>query len=530
MKKWMLTFFFCVLGTWLSVDPVSAQEDQNVTVWPSGEMTLQEAYEKTPAGGTLRILRGEHSVPETLVVRKDIKILGENAEDCTQNVLLGGSENVLRLESGFAEIKNLTLKNTGDSESPRAPEKSAVQVCSPSSVFENCHFVSASGNGFSVVQKDAAPTVTRCTAKGCGNGGFFIAGGAKGNFTECESSGNTAFGISVREPGTEPTVEKCRFIGTAKGSGILVLDGARGTFKECESSRNARTGIQIAGNQTDPTVTLCRFLAGKGDGILVLDGARGTFTGCESSGNVRSGITVRKAGPTVDKSQFTQNQQAGIETADGAFGIFRECESSRNRKYGFMALNRGTEPVVLCCRFSENGQSGIYVCSGARGEFRECESVGSHLAGIEICGAGTDPSVLKCRFTDTFGNGIYVYSEASGTFSKCESSGNADGIVVLYAGTDPTVKDCRIEKNIRGIVLSENAEGTFRNNTLAENEKGDWFIHDSSSPARIGNSPNTGNAAEQAQNAEKEQKKNAGQETQRSSSPLENLRPRRWFR
>ena len=70
MKKRIILFFSVFVGASIFGNLISAQEnEQKETVWPSGELTLQEAYEKTPVGGTLRILRGEHSVSGTLIVR-----------------------------------------------------------------------------------------------------------------------------------------------------------------------------------------------------------------------------------------------------------------------------------------------------------------------------------------------------------------------------------------------------------------------------------------------------------------------------
>ena len=508
--------------------------------WPADGLTLQEAYDKTAEDGTLTILRGVHDVPETLVIRKNITITGQSTNrDYT--VLKGGKQNVLRLETGFAEIKNLTIKNEGDSQDSGT---SAVRIHAPLCAFENCLFTSETGSGFVVNQKDSSPIVTRCTAKNCGTVGFlvyngasgtftdceasgnaypgievldsgtnptvekcrftdgkqkgiFVHDGASGTFTDCEASGNALSGIEVRGSGTNPTVEKCRFTDSKKGGGIYIYDGASGTFTDCEASGNAYAGIEVRDSGTNPTVENCRFTDSKeGGGIFVWQGASGTFTDCESSGNALSGIEVSDSGtnPTVEKCRFTDSKEgSGIFVHDGASGTFTDCKSSGNVEIGIVVYDSGTNPTVENCRFTNNQEAGIVVCCGASGTFTDCEASGNALSGIIVRDSGTNPTVEKCRFTNNQQVGIGVGFGASGTFTDCESSGNAlDGIAVRDSGTNPTVEKCRFtdSKESSGIFVCDGASGTFQENTLSGNAKGNWYVDDDSSPICIDNTPN----------------------------------------
>ncbi|MBQ4143202.1 MAG: right-handed parallel beta-helix repeat-containing protein, partial [Thermoguttaceae bacterium] len=278
--NWM---FLCLLLCGMNAR--AAENELMEVSWPADGLTLQEAYDKTAEDGTLTILRGVHDVPETLVIRKNITITGQstNRDD---TVLKGGEQNVLRLETGFAEIKNLTIKNEGDSQDSGT---SAVRVLAPLCAFENCLFTSEKRVGFLVDRKDSSPIVTRCAAKNCGSAGFVVCSGASGTFTDCESSGNALSGIEVSDSGTNPTVEKCRFTNNQQ-AGIVVYDGASGTFTDCEASENAESGILVRDSGTNPTVEKCRFTNNQDAGILVSKGASGTFTDCEASENAESGI------------------------------------------------------------------------------------------------------------------------------------------------------------------------------------------------------------------------------------------------
>ena len=271
---------------------------------PDDVRTLAEAYNRIPAGGKITLHRGTHDVPETVIVRKNITITGEG-NDREQVILLGGKENVLRVESGFAEIKNLTFKNEGGNyewsqeewENATPEERtqweqfdafhSVVSVQSLTCTFENCLFTSENGAGFTVNQKDSNPTVTACAAKDCGSVGFRISNRARGRFTNCEANGNTRSGIEVQDSGTDPTVEKCRSTNNQE-VGILVCDGASGTFTDCESSGNANAGIVVQDSGTNPTVRGCQILNNHGTGILVLKPASGIFRNNRLSGNAKA--------------------------------------------------------------------------------------------------------------------------------------------------------------------------------------------------------------------------------------------------
>ena len=384
---------------------------------PDDVRTLAEAYDRIPAGGKITLRRGTHDVPETIIVRKNITITGEG-NDREQVILLGGKENVLRVESGFAEIKNLTFKNVGDDHrwtedewENATPEErtqweqfdafhSAVSVQSLTCTFENCLFTSENGAGFTVNQKDSNPTVTACAAKDCGSVGFSISNRARGRFTNCEASGNAMTGIAVIGSGTNPTVEKCRFTDSKEDCGIFVYDGASGTFKDCEASGNAMSGIAVQDSGTDPTVEKCRSTNNQQVGILVCSGASGTFTDCEASRNAYSGIEVQGSGtnPTVEKCRSTNNQLAGILVSQGASGTFTDCEASRNAMSGIEVQDSGTNPTVEKCRSTDSKEGdGILVCEGASGTFTDCEASRNAHSGIEVrdIGAMRKPDLQK---------------------------------------------------------------------------------------------------------------------------------------
>ena len=248
----MKTYIFPYFLGFLILLAAGCSSTKEITLTPSG-MTLQEACDEIADGGTIYLEPGTYALPKPLVLRKNVRIIGKN-RNRDYVILKGDYENVLYLENGFAEIKNMTIQNTGDSKNAIDDEETeeeekerlrfnllhaAVLVRSPSCAFENCLITSELGHGFCVDQQDASPIVTGCTIQNCGRVGIYIINGAKGKFSNCESSGNAYSGIQVRDSGTNPTVEKCRFT-DGKQSGIFVYDGASGTFRNNTLSGNRR--------------------------------------------------------------------------------------------------------------------------------------------------------------------------------------------------------------------------------------------------------------------------------------------------
>lgn len=549
MMKYFLAFVLCFAGLCLPENFALAQEME--TSWPNGGLTLQEAYAQTAEGGTLTIKPGTHEVPETLVVRKNIKIVGESANR-EETILKGGKENVLCIASGSAEIKNLTFQNHGLHDDPKGW---AVWVQTRENVFENCLFTSATGTGLGIGKKyysllSAAAAVTDCAARGCGTAGFLVINASSGNFTNCEANGNSGVGLQILGSNTVSIAERCRF-NDGGDFGIVVGAGASGTFTECEVSGNAKDGISGRYGNGNLTAHKCRFTNGNAFGVQLAHG-RGTFTDCEFRGNAKAGIGFFDGGKlTVEGCRFLDGKDVGLQivnwnkTMDPADGNIIDCEFTGNAKAGMYIEGPKADPTVGRCRFTDGKDAGIHISSGACGQFTDCEASGNTKAGMWVQssrwgrGGFSNPTVHKCRFHHGKASGIFV-DDSDGTFTECEADGNAgcgilvngasptvkkcrftnngsDGIAVGYLGQakftecevsgnrgsgiyvtssddltypDPVVEGCRILNNGKGVVMVEYAGGTFRNNTL-ENQGGNWHIESRDcEPVREGNSPN----------------------------------------
>ena len=377
MKKLIFVLFPVFLSVSL-VLPLLKFFPKKAVLVPNDVPTLAEAYAKVPPNGKITLRHGTHSVPETIVITKNVTILGDPAHP-ERVVLQGGESSVFHLQSGFAEIAGVTIQNEGQ-EGNEEDSNIAVLFSAPQGLFHDCVFTSRFGGGFAVNAKDSRPLVRNCVAQNCGLTGFFIGSEACGTFRNCTARGNEYSGLQVRDEGSNPTVEGCEFT-DGKATGILVALGAAGTFRNCTASRNVFAGMQVRDEGSNPTVEDCEFTDGKDAGIFIYSGAAGTFRKCKVSGNESAGMGVRDEGsnPTVEDCEFTDGKEVGIAVLLGACGTFRNCTVNGNAKEGMEVGDEGSNPTVTGCKFTNGKAPGIFVHSGAAGTFRNAPPAETNL-------------------------------------------------------------------------------------------------------------------------------------------------------
>ena len=77
---------------------------------PKDCKTLAEACQKVAVGGTIQLARGTHAIPETIVLRQDVTIIGDS-EFPDRVVLEGEEDSIFSIASGDVTLCGLTIKN-----------------------------------------------------------------------------------------------------------------------------------------------------------------------------------------------------------------------------------------------------------------------------------------------------------------------------------------------------------------------------------------------------------------------------------
>ena len=133
----MKTYIFPYFLGFLILLAAGCSSTKEITLTPSG-MTLQEACDEIADGGTIYLEPGTYALPKPLVLRKNVRIIGKN-RNRDYVILKGDYENVLYLENGFAEIKNMTIQNTGDSKNAIDDEETEEETTT--NLVNNNHIV-----------------------------------------------------------------------------------------------------------------------------------------------------------------------------------------------------------------------------------------------------------------------------------------------------------------------------------------------------------------------------------------------------
>lgn len=292
---------------------------------PGDVASIEEAYERIPSGGVIILSPGVYRIAQPIVIRKDVTIIGD--EKKPQSVVLAGMQSdVLQLESGFAQIRGLTIKNEGiPGANPNLQQ--AVLVTSPKSMFRNCIFTSRIGIGLNIRHNMVSSDVTNCTAQGCGEFGFCVNSGAAGTFRKCATKG-CKYGMVINNAGTNPTVEGCVFTNGING-GIMIKDGS-GIFRNCTIS-GCKAGFVVVGAGSNPVVEKCKITDCQ-SGVAVMSAGVGTFRNCTFSDNKYVGISAMEAESNliVEDCSITDTQGIGIVVNESASGTFRNNELSGN--------------------------------------------------------------------------------------------------------------------------------------------------------------------------------------------------------
>jgi hypothetical protein len=273
-------------------------------------------------------------------------------------------------------------------------------------------------------------------------------------------SGNTYYGVAIRDAQTTGNVVAGNYIGTnaagggalANDTGVVILDGPQnntlgGTTAGARNviSGNTSVGVHITGGGTTGNTFAGNYIGttaagsgplANGTGVLV-DGAAtnnsvgGTSTGARNliSGNAGSGVHI--AGPGTSGNtlagDFIGTNPAGSGALANSTGVLIEAGASKN-------LLGGTS-------------------AGARNLIS-----GNANAGVWIFGSGTSRNVVAGNFIGTTAAGSGPLANSVGVLVEFGASANTIGARNLISGN--TLYGVSIDGGASGNIVQGNAIGT----------------------------------------------------------------------
>eukprot|EP00741_Cyanophora_paradoxa_P006405 tig00001001_g6207.t1 len=267
--------------------------------------SLAAAVAQAAPGQTIRLAPGQYKVEETVVLDKDVHIVGPRELEAVLEAS-GEQRTVLMCKGPAApSIRGITIQHAGIS---RYGSDRALWITDGSrAVVKGCVLSVAPAGlcGIHISGETTAPTLRGNAVHSCGRIGIFFgdsaAGVAEGNFVY----GNKlkGAGILIRD-GADPVV-RGNSVYDGNGAGIMVRGGAKGTIDGNDVHGNKGTGIVI--EDSKGTVVRGNTVHGNGDvGILVFkkpEGPEGqsTVEGNEVYGNADAGIVISDGGDAIVK-------------------------------------------------------------------------------------------------------------------------------------------------------------------------------------------------------------------------------------
>jgi F-box protein 11 len=292
--------------------------------------TIGQAIAAAQPGHLIKVRPGVYN--EEIVIDRPLEIVGDGLREV---IVVRSSENVIRMATDNAIVRNLTLRQTGG-------EWFAVKVSQGHLVLEECD-VSSLALACVAIHNGAMATVRRNRIHDGKQGGIYIRDRGEGIIEDNDIVGNTYAGVSIRTGGN-PAVRKNR-IHDNKQNGIYVWEQGEGIIEENDIIGNTLSGIEIK-TGGKPTVRQNRINDNKQSGIHVHNQGEGIIEDNDIIGNTLYGISIKTAGnPSVSRNRIHRNGHQAIWIDEDGAGTF-EGNDLRDNAKGAWHIDDSSLPLV----------------------------------------------------------------------------------------------------------------------------------------------------------------------------------------
>lgn len=184
-----------------------------------------------------------------------------------------------------------------------------------------------------------------------------------------------------------------------------------------------------------------------------------------------SNLTIYQAG---------SDNEPAIEIEQGRFDI-QQCSITSQSGNGIVV--KSASPDIKGCKINNCGAGGIIFKEQSNGSVEDCDIYENMLANIFIVDE-SNPSIRRNRIFNGHQSGIYVYGNGYGHIEENDIFNNAHAGVASSNGGDPTVRNNTISssRHYGGIFVFKQGKGSFENNRLRRNYKGDFQITEKCKP------------------------------------------------
>jgi len=186
------------------------------------------------------------------------------------------------------------------------------------------------------------------------------------------------------------------------------------------------------------------------------------------------------------KRVATDSKNCAVYIPQGSL-VLEHCDISSESLSCVDICNQNSQGILRHCKIhdSKNG-AGVIVYENGGGIIEDCDIFANAYSGIEIR-TGGNPTVRRCKIHDGKQSGVFVYENGGGIIEDCDIFANAYSGIAITGG-NPTVRRCKITANkYQAVYIHDNGRGQVENCDLRGNEKGAWYIDETSKVQESGN-------------------------------------------
>jgi parallel beta-helix repeat protein len=246
-----------------NVNAISISKAKTIIIDDSKEEqinTIQETIDKAPVGSTIVIGKGVYS--ETINIKKQITLQGEDKEKTIINPISEKNKYAIRLGSPGVVIKNLSISNGGP-----GLYTTGIKVTSIDNKIEDCNIYDTPV-GISIFT--SCNTIKNCEFSGCKDEGIILIGTS---FSDCKQN----------------KIINCKFFDNCDG--IELQYATDNEIINCEIFENTHTGIDAITSKNDRNEIInCRIYNNSVHGIYLHSSSDNIIYSCIFSNNYNGHI------------------------------------------------------------------------------------------------------------------------------------------------------------------------------------------------------------------------------------------------
>jgi len=221
--------------------------------------SINEAINNAKPNSTIYVKNGEYN--ETIVIQKNIELVGENKDYTIIDPVAAKNEYALCLRVPNTSIRNLTIKNRGP-----GIYSSGVKIIASNTLISNCNIYNVP---VGVAIWSSNNTIQNCIFKGCTDEGIIILG-------------------------DHNKILSCIF--HKNGDGIELQHSSFNIISNCEFYENMHSGIEAVSKSNNKNIILnCKIHNNNVHGIYFLSPGVNIILNCRITDNKDGNVVVNQS-------------------------------------------------------------------------------------------------------------------------------------------------------------------------------------------------------------------------------------------